>query len=73
MSIMPGLVCLRPDGEVCGHEEKEHYFPHSLINEAYCFQCWDGRSLMGPYVHAYNPHLWSGAGWLLVKPEEARP
>lgn len=58
------VVCIRPDGKVCGHEEKDHYFPHSLMPSAYCFKCWNGTDLLGPYVHRYNPHVWTGIGWL---------
>ena len=60
----PLVVCIRPDGKVCGHEEKKHGHPHGLLGGTFCVECWDGKELIGPYIHAYNPHVWTGIGWL---------
>jgi hypothetical protein len=57
-------ICLRPDGEVCGHEERDHFGQHPLMNTMWCLKCWGGKELIGPFCHAYSPHAWSAIGWV---------
>ena len=59
-------VCIRPDGRICGHGEESHHGLHALSGELYCLRCAiaEGMPLYGPYVHGYNPCIWSGIGWL---------
>lgn len=34
------------------------------MNTGYCFKCWDGKELVGPFCHRYNRHVWSAIGWM---------
>jgi len=59
-------ACIKPDGTFCDHDSKRHVQSHPLMGGYYCWGCWDGKELMGPFCHEYNPHILTMAGWLPV-------
>jgi hypothetical protein len=58
--------CIKPDGEHCEHPPEKHIEPHPIRGGYWCPGCWDGKSLIGPECHKYNPHILTMAGWLPV-------
>lgn len=68
-TVSDWIACIRPDGKVCGHPEAAHNWFHPLSGGLACMLCRaaDGTPLYGPYVHEYNPHLYTMAGWLPMK------
>ena len=68
------LVCIRPDGKVCRHGPEQHMVrAHGLTGASYCEGCMieAGLPLYGPYVHEWNPHVWTAAGPVQVEADRS--
>ncbi len=62
---VPDVVCLRPDGQICEHDEKSHGGEDPMSGRPYCWRCWvDGNTVYGPFIHDWNPHVWTVIGWM---------
>lgn len=66
-------ICRRPDARDCVHPRERHltsaHNPYAPDRNWGCVGCWldDGSPILGPYVHDYNPHTLTEAGWLPIE------